>query len=124
MSTVKPVSNGHSQKDPKLVFKTNNRLMQVKSIAECSKVLFVIKIFVLSIVLWPFYIGFTVVNLLMFAVRAIVVQNEELLFLIETSIRENLSTFNVSCDILTKLIQSSNIVQVGTTKNRFRKLKV
>ena len=60
----------------------------------------------------------------MFAVSAIVVQNEELLFLIETSIRENQSTFNVSCDILTKLIQSSNIVQVGTTKNRFRKLKV
>ena len=60
----------------------------------------------------------------MFAVSAIVVQNEELLFLIETSIRENLSTFNVSCDILTKLIQSSNIVQVRTTKNRFRKAKV
>ena len=29
--------NGHSQKDPKLVFKANYRLMQVKSIAECSK---------------------------------------------------------------------------------------
>ena len=28
---------GHSQKDQKLVFKTNYRLMQVKSIAECSK---------------------------------------------------------------------------------------
>ena len=27
----------HSQKDHKLVFKTNYRLMQVKSIAECSK---------------------------------------------------------------------------------------
>ena len=36
-SIVKPVKNGHSQKDPKLVSKTNNRLMQVKSIAECSK---------------------------------------------------------------------------------------
>ena len=35
--TVKPVLNGHSQKDHKLVFKTNYRLMQVKSIAECSK---------------------------------------------------------------------------------------
>ena len=35
--TVKPVSNGHSQKDPKLVFKTNYCLIQVKSIAECSK---------------------------------------------------------------------------------------
>ena len=84
------------------------------------KLLFVIKIFVLSI----FGGSFTQVNFLMFAVSAIVVQNEELLFLIETSIRENLSTFNVSCDILTKLIQSSNIVQVGTTKNRFRKQKV
>ena len=35
--TVKPVSICHSQKDQKLVFKTNNRLMWVKSIAECSK---------------------------------------------------------------------------------------
>ena len=29
----------HSQKDKKLVFKTNYRLMQVKSIAECSAIL-------------------------------------------------------------------------------------
>ena len=29
--------NAHSQKDRKLVFKTNYRLMQVKSTAECSK---------------------------------------------------------------------------------------
>ena len=35
--TVKPVYNGHSQKDQKMVFKTNYRLMQVKNIAECSK---------------------------------------------------------------------------------------
>ena len=35
--TVKPVLSGHSQKDQKWVFKTNYRLMQVKSIAECSK---------------------------------------------------------------------------------------
>ena len=35
--TVKPVYNGHSQKHQKLVFKPNYRLMQVKSIAECSK---------------------------------------------------------------------------------------
>ena len=28
---------GHSQKRPKMVFKTSYRLMQVKSIAECSK---------------------------------------------------------------------------------------
>ena len=36
--------------------------MQVKSIAECSfiKLPFVIKIFVLSILVWPFYTGFTV----------------------------------------------------------------
>ena len=38
-STVKPVQNGHSQTYmyQKLVFNTNYRLMQVKSIAECSK---------------------------------------------------------------------------------------
>ena len=30
------MENGHSQKEPKLVFKTIYRLMQVKSIAECS----------------------------------------------------------------------------------------
>ena len=35
--TIKPVLSGHSNKDQKLVFKTNYRLMQVKSIAECSK---------------------------------------------------------------------------------------
>ena len=35
--TVKPVLNGHSQKTQNLVFKTNYCLMQVKSIAECSK---------------------------------------------------------------------------------------
>ena len=33
---VKPVLNGHSQKDRKLVFKANYHLMQVKRIAECS----------------------------------------------------------------------------------------
>ena len=60
-----------------LVFKTNNRFIQVKSIAECSKGMLplehsailstfiklpiVIKIFVLSIFEWPFYTGFTVV---------------------------------------------------------------
>ena len=64
-STVKPVYNGRSQKDQKLVFKTN-RLMQIKSIAEhsailsnCIKLPFVIKIFVLSIFEWPFYTSFT-----------------------------------------------------------------
>ena len=34
---VKPVFNRHSKRRPKLVFKTDYRLMQVKSIAECSK---------------------------------------------------------------------------------------
>ena len=34
---VKPVLSGHSKRIPKLVFKTNYRLMQVKSIAEPSK---------------------------------------------------------------------------------------
>ena len=38
MHTVKPLYNGHSQKDQKLVIKTNYRLKQVKSFAECSKV--------------------------------------------------------------------------------------
>ena len=36
-NTVKPALSDHSQKDRKLVFKTDYRLMQVKSIAECSK---------------------------------------------------------------------------------------
>ena len=35
--TVKPVLSGHSKRESKLVFKTAYRLMQVKSIAECSK---------------------------------------------------------------------------------------
>ena len=35
--TVKPVSSGHSKSRPKLVFKTDYRLMQVKRFAECSK---------------------------------------------------------------------------------------
>ena len=35
--TVKPVLSGHTKRRPKLVFKTDYRLMQVKSIAECSK---------------------------------------------------------------------------------------
>ena len=65
------MSNDHSQKDRKLVFKTIYRLMQVKRIEECSrgafcntstfiKLPFVIKIFVLSIFEWPFKTGFTV----------------------------------------------------------------
>ena len=34
--TVKSVLSGHSKRTPKLVFKTEYRLMQVKRIAECS----------------------------------------------------------------------------------------
>ena len=57
------------KKDRKLVFKTNYRLMHVKSIAELEhsailltfiKLPVVIKIFVLSIFEWLFYTGFTV----------------------------------------------------------------
>ena len=36
-NTVKPVLSGHSKRRQKLFFKTAYRLMQVKSIAECSK---------------------------------------------------------------------------------------
>ena len=54
-----------------MIFKTNYRLTQVKSITECSrehsailstfiKLPFVIKTFVLSIFQCPFYTGFTV----------------------------------------------------------------
>ena len=63
-------------KDHKLVFKTNYRFMQVKSIAECFKrsnqhsaillayikLPFVIKIFVLSIFEWLFYTGLLVID--------------------------------------------------------------
>ena len=37
MGTVKPVLSDHSKRRPKLVFKTDYRFKQVKSIAECSK---------------------------------------------------------------------------------------
>ena len=69
--TVEPVLNRHSQKDHKLVFKTNYRLMQVESIGEWEhssilltfiKLPFVIKTFVLSIFEWPFYTDFTVLH--------------------------------------------------------------
>ena len=36
LNTVKPVLSGHSKRRQKLVYKTEYRLMQVKSIAECS----------------------------------------------------------------------------------------
>ena len=71
--TVKPVLSGHSKRRQKLFFKTNYRLMQVKSIAECSKgrehsailstfikLPFVIESFVLSIFEWLLKTGFTV----------------------------------------------------------------
>ena len=70
--TVKPVLSGHPKKDQKLVFKTDYRLMQVKSIAECSKrehsailstcikLPSVFKTFVLSILEWPLKTGLTV----------------------------------------------------------------
>ena len=35
--TVKSVLRGHSKRRPKIVFKTDYGLMQIKSIAECSK---------------------------------------------------------------------------------------
>ena len=37
VDTVKTVLSGHSKRRPKLFFKTNCHLMQIKSIAECSK---------------------------------------------------------------------------------------
>ena len=37
LNKVKPVLSGHSKRRPKLDFKTDVRLMQVKGIAECSK---------------------------------------------------------------------------------------
>ena len=68
--TEKPVLSGHLKRRPKIVFKTDYHLMQVKSIAECSKhsailltfinLPFGIKIFVLSIFEWPLNRGFTV----------------------------------------------------------------
>ena len=71
MYSVKPVLSHHSKRRPTLVLKTDYRLMQVKSIAECShgafcntstfiKLPFVIKTFVLSIFEWPLKTGFTV----------------------------------------------------------------
>ena len=57
----KSVLCGHSKRTPKLVFKTDYRLMQVKSILSTFiKLPFVIKICVLSIFEWPLKAGFTV----------------------------------------------------------------
>ena len=63
-----PFLNGHSQKERKIVLKTNYYLMKVKSVAECIlqyfrpslSYPFVIKIFVLSMFEWPLKTGFTV----------------------------------------------------------------
>ena len=57
--------NRHSQKDQDTVFKTDYRLIQVKSIAECSlstfmKLPVVINTVVVSICEWQFYTGITV----------------------------------------------------------------
>ena len=61
LDTVKPVSSGHSKRRPQLVFMTDYRLMQVRSIAECFiKLPFVFKTFVLSIFEWPLKAGFTI----------------------------------------------------------------
>ena len=75
--TVNLCKTATLKKDQKLVVKTNFRLMQVKSIAECSKgsilqnfgpsfikLPFVIMIFALSIFQWPLYTGFTVAFIL------------------------------------------------------------
>ena len=66
-STVKPVLSSHSKRRSKVVFKTNYGLMKVKSIAEILstfiKLSFVIKLFILSICGWPFYTGFTVLQI-------------------------------------------------------------
>ena len=74
--TVKPVISSHSNRSKNLVWEANYCLMQVKSIAECSKggafcntltfikQPFVIKIFVLSIFEWPLKTGFTVGGIL------------------------------------------------------------
>ena len=53
-STLKPALSRHSKRRPKLVFKTDYRLMQVKSIAECSKGLWFVYFE------WPLKTGFTV----------------------------------------------------------------
>ena len=66
--TVKPVLSGHSKRRSKLVFKTDYRLIQVKSIAECSKRAFCntfglhLYDLCLSIFEWPLKLGLTVQN--------------------------------------------------------------
>ena len=70
-NTVKPVLSGRSKKTKKKILKTNDCLMQVKSIAECSrehsaifstyiKLKSVFKTYVSSFFEWPHKTGFTV----------------------------------------------------------------
>ena len=75
-NTVNPVLSDHSKRNPKLVFKTDYRLMQVKCIAECSKrafcitfdlhndikIPFVFYTFILSIFEWPLKTGLTIMS--------------------------------------------------------------
>ena len=63
--TVKPVLSSHSKRRPNMVIKPDYRLMQVKSIAECSKILQYLRPSLsyhlsLSIFEWPLKTGFTV----------------------------------------------------------------
>ena len=70
MNTVKPVLSCHSNKDQKLVFRTDNRLIQVKVLqnaprehsailSTCIKLASVFKTFVLSIFGLALKKGFT-----------------------------------------------------------------
>ena len=64
-NTVKPVLSGHSKKRrPKLVFKTDNRLMHSAIPFTFIKLPFAIKIFVLSLFEWPHKTCLTVTVLL------------------------------------------------------------
>ena len=57
-NTVKPVLSGQPKRTPKLAFKTDYRLMQIKKhsaiLSTFINLPFVIKICVLSIFEWPF----------------------------------------------------------------------
>ena len=64
--TVKPVLllSSHSERRPKLVSKTDYRLMQVKIIAECSKAFCIIYIILLTFIKLPFVIKISVLSIL------------------------------------------------------------
>ena len=68
MDAVKPVLSSNSKRRPNLVFQTDYRLIQVKSIAHSAilstfiKLPSAIKSFVLSIFVWPLKTGFTVLQ--------------------------------------------------------------